>query len=98
VFTHLLDADGQVWGQKDGLPLDGDHPTTEWQPGELIVDPYSFIVSPEAPPGSYLLEIGLYHQESAVRLPVLDADGQPVWGDRVILSEVMVLPPLTSLP
>ena len=63
VFTHLLDDAGQVWGQKDGLLLDGNHPTTEWQPGELVVDPYSFIVSPDAPPGSYLLEIGLYYQD-----------------------------------
>jgi hypothetical protein len=98
VFTHLLDHAEQVWGQKDGPPLDGDHPTTEWQPGEVIVDPYSFVVSPEAPPGTYLLEIGLYHPESAARLPVRDADGQPVWGDRIILSDVIVLSPLTPTP
>jgi hypothetical protein len=98
VFTHLLDGANQVWGQQDRLPLDGARPTTGWQPGELLVDPYSFIVSPEAPPGRYLLEIGLYDPETTIRLPVLDAAGEPVWGDRVIVSEVEVLPPLTATP
>ena len=93
VFTHLLDDANQVWGQKDGLPLDGSHPTTEWEPGEVILDPYSFIVSPDAPQGNYLLEIGLYHAESATRLPVLDAEGNPLAQDRIVIAKVKVESP-----
>ena len=42
----------------------------------------------------------MYRLETATRLPVVDADGQPVPDDRVLLSEITVLPALTptSIP
>lgn len=98
VFTHLLGPSDQILGQKDGLPRSGGYPTTLWQPGEVIADPYAFVVEPDAPPGDHPLEVGMYHLETFTRLPVVDADGQPVPHDRILLPPIAVLPALTPTP
>jgi 4-amino-4-deoxy-L-arabinose transferase-like glycosyltransferase len=92
VFTHLLGPSNQIVGQKDGVPQDGAYPTTLWRPGEVVVDRYSFVVNPDVPPGSYPPEIGMYRPETGVRLPVLDANGQPMPDDRILLPDITVLP------
>ncbi len=98
VFTHLLGPSDQILGQKDGVPRGGGYPTTLWQPGEVIADPYTFVVDPEAPPGDHGLEVGMYQLETATRLPVVDADGQPVLHDRILLPPITVVPALTPTP
>jgi 4-amino-4-deoxy-L-arabinose transferase-like glycosyltransferase len=98
VFTHLLGPSNQVLGQKDGVPRDGAYPTTLWQPGEVVADTYTFAIAPDAPPGSYPLEIGMYRVETAKRLPVVGVDGQPLPDDRILLPEVNVLPALPPTP
>jgi hypothetical protein len=98
VFTHLLGPSDQILGQKDGPPLDGVYPTTRWQQGEVIADPYAFIVDPTAPPGEYALEVGMYRLETGVRLPVTNEDGQVMPHDRILLPPIKVLPALTPTP
>jgi hypothetical protein len=90
VFTHLIDEENRVWAQQDNLPKEGQHPTTLWVKGEVVTDRYSIIVNPDTPSGEYVLEIGLYNAETAVRLPVLGGDGE-VAGDRVLLRKVWVI-------
>jgi len=70
VFTHLLDPTGWTRGQQDNSPVRGTYLTTEWQPGEVIVDRYEIEVSPDAPPGSYRLAVGMYDEVTLGRLPV----------------------------
>ncbi len=60
VFTHLLDAGGQQRGQKDSPPAGGARPTTGWATGEYLADTVEVALAPEAAPGAYTLEIGLY--------------------------------------
>jgi len=98
VFTHLLGPENEVLGQKDSIPQGGAYPTTLWQPGEIVADSYRFTVSPDAPPGSYPLEVGMYRLETNQRLPVVDADGRPVPDDRILLGEMAVLSAPTPLP
>lgn len=98
IFTHLLGPSDLILGQKDGIPRDGTYPTTSWQAGEVIVDTYTFVVDPSAPPGRHELEVGMYLLENGVRLPVVGEDGQPMPGDRILLSEITVLPPLPPTP
>lgn len=98
VFTHLLGPSNQILGQKDGVPRNGGYPTTLWQPGEVVADPYAFTVEPDAPPGDHPLEVGIYQLETDTRLPVVDGDGQPVPHDRILLPPVTVLPALTPTP
>jgi hypothetical protein len=90
VFTHLLDAKRQIWGQMDSIPLRGEAPTTGWIPGEIITDSYDLVMEPAAPPGSYTVEVGMYDATTGQRLPVLDASGQAK-DDRILLQGTEVL-------
>ncbi len=89
VFTHLLDGESRIWGQKDNVPQAGAYPTTLWAEGEVVVDEYEIIVKPDAPPGQYVIEVGMYLPQSGERLPVLDELGQ-VQGDRILLGVIEI--------
>ncbi len=89
IFVHLLGPDGRLHGQVDSWPVQGTYPTSTWQSGELIYDNYSVPLAPDAPPGSYQLEIGVYLLGTNARLNVLDAVGQPV-DDKIILEGLIV--------
>jgi hypothetical protein len=88
VFVHLLDADEVIQGWGDSLPGGGTLPTTGWLAGEYLRDRHEIAIKPEAPPGEYLIEVGLYEATSGARLPVLDEKGQ-VQGDRVLLTDTI---------
>lgn len=85
VFTHLLDAQGRIWGQHDGVPALGAAPTPGWVSGEIITDRHEIAVKPEAPPGEYIIEIGLYEPVSGRRLRIDTGE------DRLILGKVLVI-------
>jgi hypothetical protein len=89
VFTHLLDAKGRLWAQKDNLPVRGSYPTMDWTPAEIIVDRYDLVAPHDAPPGEYVLEVGLYDVTTSQRLPVLG--GGKVLDDRVLLPHQIVV-------
>jgi uncharacterized membrane protein len=91
VFTHLLDVDERVWGQADSIPLCGEAPTTSWLPGEIITDRYEIVVDPEAPPGAFVIEIGMYDATTGERLPIF-VDDQRLEGDRLLLEEIRIVP------
>ena len=81
VFVHLLDEDGELLGQGDGPPLNGDYPTSYWSPGELLADTH---VAPSGS-GAYLL-VGLYRPTDGARLPVRAATGERVPDDAIVLD------------
>lgn len=85
VFTHLLDGEGRIRGQKDNLPGNGAWPTNSWAVGEVIRDEYDIPVGTGAPRGDYVIAVGLYLAESR-RLPASGPKG-PLPQDRVILGE-----------
>jgi 4-amino-4-deoxy-L-arabinose transferase-like glycosyltransferase len=89
VFIHLTDPEGQLWGQKDNPPVDGFYPTTIWEAGEIVRDQYDLGIAPDAPPGPYQIEVGMYLAETGERLPVLAEDGS-VRGDKILLTRVEV--------
>ncbi len=91
VFAHLLDADQRIWGQMDTVPGRGAAATTSWLPGEVISDRYEIAVSPEAPPGEYVVEIGMYDATTGERLPAF-SNGLALEEDRVLLGTVQVIP------
>jgi hypothetical protein len=91
VFTHLLDASNQIRAQKDSIPGGGSLPTTGWIEGEVITDRYDLVVDTDAPPGEYVLEIGMYDAVTGDRLPIYDSKGESL-GDRVLLHTISVLP------
>ncbi len=94
VFTHLLGPDGQVYGQWDNPPVAGTYPTTEWQPGEKVVDQYRIQVAGDAPPGEYRLVVGMYDPVSGARVatvPETGTAGTAEASDHILLDEELVI-------
>ena len=81
VFTHLLGPakpDGnRVWAGSDAQPGQGSVPTTTWAPGDLILDEYQLQLPPDAPPGDYEIEVGLYNPAANGARAVATSAGRP---------------------
>ncbi|MDP2726402.1 MAG: hypothetical protein Q8P59_02560, partial [Dehalococcoidia bacterium] len=91
VFTHLLGSQDKIWAQQDNPPVKGTYPMTAWARGEYIRDAYELVVEAGAPPGEYVLEVGMYDGPSGERLRVLGEGGKPQ-DNRVILVKVRIGP------
>ena len=76
IFANPLDEQQRRWGGYDRRPRDG-YSTLRWVPGEIIVDPFGVPIAPDAPPGIYSLDLGLYRptEAGAESLPLVQ-DGQ----------------------
>ena len=66
IFAHVLDSEGNLVAQYDGLLLDGLYPTSEWIVGDVCTQQIELNV----PPGEYDLVAGMYTYPDIVRLPV----------------------------
>ena len=87
-FVHVFDpATGRIVAQHDGDPVGGFTPTTRWVPGELVADEHTIPIPPDAPPGRYVLGVGLYEFATLTNLPV---KGQSFPGNRIPLTEVEI--------
>jgi uncharacterized membrane protein len=74
VFAQLLGPAGNVRAQVDSSPQGGGYPTTWWLPGEVIADPLTLELSPDAPRDVvYRLIVGLYDPATGERLIVSGA-------------------------
>lgn len=93
VFTHLLDASGQIHAQVDSEPQGGGWPTDRWAPGELVRDNYALTVDTAAVPGPHALEVGMYLLATMDRLPVRDPESGAELGDRIVVATVQVVQP-----
>ncbi len=85
VFVHLLAPDGSIVSQVDRAPGLDHYPTSRWQAGEVVMDPYTLIVPPGTPPGKYQLAVGWY-DAAGTRLPVRDASGAAQPDNRLLLD------------
>ncbi|HUV88894.1 MAG TPA: glycosyltransferase family 39 protein [Anaerolineae bacterium] len=95
VFVHLLDGAGQLVAQQDNPPVRGTRPTSTWEPGAVIVDPYDLSIPDDAVPGrmyssAYTLMVGLYRWPDLTRLPVRNQEGTALPDDRALLATVNV--------
>lgn len=89
VFVHLLSRENFPAGQDDSPPMRGLYPTIYWQEGERVADEHRFRVADDAPPGRYLLEVGIYSPQSGDRLAVLDEGGEAI-DDRIVLDYIQI--------
>ena len=85
VFVHLLNKDGIMGGQWDSVPGGGLLPTTSWLEGEVIADEYQVPVKVSAPPGEYVIQIGMYEASTSERLEVKER-----LDDKVLLQKIQV--------
>jgi 4-amino-4-deoxy-L-arabinose transferase-like glycosyltransferase len=95
-FAHLQDAWGLQWGSTDPF----DYPSSEWAPGQVIVQRLKIDVSPLTPPGEYTVLVGYGSRGKDARLPRLDEQGR-VAGTTAALGPVSIAlaaQPPTTLP
>ncbi len=85
LFVHLMDGRGKVVSQSDHQPLDGDFPTSFWEPGEWVADTFDLALGASMVGEDYRLKLGWYDLSNGQRLQLLDDQGQPL-GDHVLIS------------
>jgi hypothetical protein len=96
-FVHLVGPENPgtgepLWGQADSEPCGRTYPTSQWSPGEIVVDRITISIPAEAVPGEYQIKIGFYDLTTMTRLPAVDATGNPVPDDAVLLGTFRIYP------
>lgn len=84
VFVHVVDGQGNIAAQHDGVPARGKQPVTGWAAGEYITDPVEITLPADLAPGAYTVRLGLYLPPDGPRLPLITG------GDSVTLGTVTV--------
>ena len=69
VFLHLVDGEGRVVAQSDGVPAAWSRPTTGWAVGEVVVEMRQIVVPPASGGTGYTLRVGFY-EAGGTRLSV----------------------------
>ena len=89
-FVHLDDLRPNFvsWSLSEEINP-ADLPTSTWTPGFYVSDRHALPISPETPPGLYVLRAGLYRPDSGQRLAILDEEGNAV-SDNLDLGRVRV--------
>ncbi len=95
VFVHLLDAEGRIVAQHDGIPAQGQLPTDIWFPQEYIRDVHILSIPSNLPPGRYDLRVGMYDPHTGARLHVTSE--LPVFDDALELTPLPLLPKTSSV-
>jgi hypothetical protein len=86
VFVHVLDSQGALQQQRDSAPVDGDYPTSLWQPGEVVVDGHRVPLPSDVPLRSYKVAVGMYDVATNERLPAVDGSGQQAPERQIMLD------------
>jgi hypothetical protein len=90
-FVHLYKEGVAMAAQMDSLPQNGDNPTSAWVPGEVVRDEVTLTIAAGAAPGKYDLQIGFYDPlADGARLPIRDAQGEPLVDNHVSLTKLTV--------
>jgi 4-amino-4-deoxy-L-arabinose transferase-like glycosyltransferase len=88
VFVHLAGPDKQILDESNAEPLSGTFPTDGWVGGDWIADRHQLRIT-HAPPGRYMLWIGLWDPATGARLGVYDR-ADALAGDRVEVGPITV--------
>ena len=76
-FIHVVsEATGEIVSQIDRIPVNGLRPTSGWRANEVLVDNYMLNLTADLPPGSYLVNVGLYDPDNGAR-PAVTVGGVP---------------------
>lgn len=68
VFVHLVDGEGAVRAQHDGL----DCPSQFWQVGDLVLQRHDLQLPDDLPPDRYAIRMGIYDEETLDPYPLPD--------------------------
>lgn len=87
-FFHLIPRNGGDPIVRDRQPFDGNFPTSDWQPGMNVVDPWTPTFDATAADGEYDVYTGFYDPDTRERVPVTDASGQPQQDNEIYLGTI----------
>ncbi len=90
VFVHILDSQGALVAQHDGVPDEGRRPTPFWQPGVVVSDAHAITLPSEMAPGRYTLSVGMHDWPGLQRLTVVR--GPAAGEDHITLETIQVEP------
>jgi hypothetical protein len=90
-FVHLLDENDALVAQFDGMPCHWTYPTSLWKAGESVADQAPVDLR-SVPAGTYRLAIGWYVPDTGQQLDGVDAAGQSLPKDRLLLDQAVVIP------
>ncbi len=76
LFVHLVDEQGQLVAQWDGMPLNGEWLTTCWVGERPFADQISLLPPADLPPGEYRVQTGFYYWPTGERLPLVAPEGR----------------------
>jgi hypothetical protein len=97
LFVHAVTLDGEVVGQLDTYHGGGMYQTSQWGPGEILVDTVYVPISRRAEgPVLMRFNVGLHAGFGPERLPAFGPDGEPV--DIVYAGETALRPPTWPTP
>jgi hypothetical protein len=85
-FVQLLNSAGERVAGWDAEPLQGQYPTSLWQPQEVVVDTFTLPLPETLPPDGYQLVTGFYDFATGERLPATAADGA-TWPNDVVVVQ-----------
>lgn len=80
IFTHLLDAGGQLWSQRDGLSL----ASSAWPNNYFLIQWIDLELPLEMPTGEYEIYIGMYSLRDGSRAQLSEG------GDAIVLGSLRV--------
>lgn len=89
VFNHVVASDGTRLTVADGWPREGSYHTSQWMPGEVVEDRHTVQVPADAPPGEYVLRVGMYDAATLERLDVA-VDGVRIPEHHIALTTITV--------
>lgn len=72
-FNHLVDGDGNRWGQADGQG----YPARDWQVGDQVAVWFDVAVSADAPAPPYWMRTGMYEFPEIANISLVDEAGNP---------------------
>ncbi len=92
VEVHLVDAQGRVLAKADNWPVNGTSPTTDWQPGQQIIDTHTVLMPTNIAPNSYQIHVSLLDETTGLRQNRVATDGH--WIDNhLLLSPLRIILP-----
>jgi hypothetical protein len=91
VQLRLLDETGWIMETVQERPSSGEPSTTEWIPGEIVVDRHEIDVNSSIPPGIYRVQVALKNTADGERPMIVDEDGRWI-NDKLQLAELRIAP------
>jgi hypothetical protein len=89
-FVHLLDANGIVVAQDDGVYSLYTKPSSKWKAGQYVSDQIQIPLWTLIP-GDYKISVGVTDPETNQRLTALDSAGQVLLDNRYIFPETIMI-------